>query len=227
MRVNSVDDGLSANGHRFRIKIRYRRRGRVFFRFLVCHGTADVAQFARYVTWTTRVLFVLPAILGSPIAGADGGHAVSASASWAAFSARGKKVGTMQPPELSSPLGGSLAGIYEWSLSSDFSLRAEAAGAAFYAEGAASYVGFGDLGVTYRFDVLKYVPYAFAGLGGIVSTGGAIDRNATFVVALGGGLDVLVNRDRSWGVEARVASFASDVTVFTLGLRGTVRWGYL
>lgn len=132
----------------------------------------------------------------------------------------------MQPPEIPSYLGGSLAAIYEWSLSSDFSVRAEVAGAAISHEGAASFVGLGDIGFTYRFDVLKYVPYAFAGLGGIASGGGAIDRDTTFVVALGGGLDVLVNRDKSWGIEARVASFASDVTVFTLGLRGTVRWGY-
>lgn len=172
------------------------------------------------------MVFALPAIVGSATADADGDHAVSASASWAAFSARGKKVGTMQPPELTSYVGGSLAGIYEWSLSSDFSLRAELAGAIFHRDGAASYVGLGDAGFTYRFDVLKYVPYAFVGLGGIVSGGGAIDRDATFVISLGGGLDVLVNRDRSWGIEARVASFASDVTVFTLGLRGTVRWGY-
>lgn len=132
----------------------------------------------------------------------------------------------MQPPEITSYVGGSVAATYEWSLSSDFSLRTELAGAVFHADSAASYIGLADLGFTYRFDVLKYVPYAFVGLGGIASGGGAIDRDATFVVALGGGLDVLVNRDRSWGVEARVASFASDVNVFTLGLRGTVRWGY-
>jgi len=46
------------------------------------------------------------------------------------------------------------------------------------------------------------------------------------VLALGGGLDVLASREKSWGVEARLASFGGDVTIFTVGLRATKRWGY-
>jgi hypothetical protein len=43
---------------------------------------------------------------------------------------------------------------------------------------------------------------------------------------VGGGLDVLAGRDRSWGIEGRLASFGGDVTIFSIGVRGSVRWGY-
>lgn len=178
------------------------------------------------MTWTSHLLYVLPAILLPAAAHADGEHAVSATVGWGAFTARGKKVGTMEPPSLTSYLGATAAAMYERAISGDFSLRGELAGGAFDGDGI-SYFGLADAGVVYRFDVLKYVPYAFCGIGGIISGGGSIDRGTTFVVALGGGLDILTSRERSWGVEARLASFASDVTVFTLGLRGTIRWGYL
>lgn len=178
------------------------------------------------MTWTLRLLFALPAIAVSVPARGDGEHALSAAGGWAAVTARGKRIGKMEPPAVTSYAGATLAGEYERSISSDFSLRGELAGGIFGGDGT-SYVGLADAGVVYRFDVLKYVPYAFLGIGGIISGGGSIDRDTTFVVALGGGLDVLTSRERSWGVEARLASFASDVTVFTLGLRGTIRWGYL
>jgi len=127
--------------------------------------------------------------------------------------------------------GGSLGFTYEHSLSTDFSLRGELAGAMFYggnseAQSALSGAGLVDIGATFRFDVLKYVPYAFGGVGALLTGGGPIDRDPQIVFAVGGGLDILLSRKRSWGVEARVASFLGDVTVFTLGVRGTHRWGY-
>jgi len=84
----------------------------------------------------------------------------------------------------------------------------------------------GDAGVVFRFDVLKFVPYAFGGLGGIMAGGGPIDRGTDFVLVVGGGVDWLQSRERSLGLEARVASFGGDVTVVTFGVRGTVRWGF-
>jgi hypothetical protein len=89
-----------------------------------------------------------------------------------------------------------------------------------------SFAGLADAGITFRFDVLKYVPYAFGGVGGVFSGGGPIDNGADFVLCVGGGLDVLQSRSRSWGVEGRLASFGGDITLFTVGLRGTIRWGY-
>jgi hypothetical protein len=79
----------------------------------------------------------------------------------------------------------------------------------------------------FRFDVLQVVPYLFAGLGGVVSGGGPLDRGADFVLVVGGGVDWLMSRERSIGLEARLASFGGDITVATFGVRGTLRWGEL
>lgn len=168
----------------------------------------------------------------SAYAQAEGERSLSASLGWATFSAPGKPVGRMAPPTLTPDLGGALAIAYEHSISTDLALRAEAAGGVFYGGGQAmqgktSFAVLGDAGVEFRFDVLKFVPYAFAGLGGVSAGGGPIDRGADFVLVVGGGLDWLQRRERSYGLEARVASFGGDITVVTFGLRGTLRWGFL
>jgi len=169
-------------------------------------------------------------LLASP-AWAEGERALSAGLSYATFSVPGKAMGNMSPPTLSPDAGGALSASYERAIGSDFSLRGELAGAVFYGgnsktQGAVSYAGLVDAGVTFRFDILKYVPYAFGGVGGVFTGGGPIDKGADFVLVVGGGLDWLRSRSESWGIEGRLASFGSDVTVFTLGVRGTVRWGY-
>lgn len=128
-------------------------------------------------------------------------------------------------------VGGALAGIYEHAVGSDFSLRGELAGGLFYGgheedDSALSYAALVDVGAVYRFDVLKYVPYAFGGVGAVMTSGGPIGSHTTLVLAVGGGLDVLASREKSWGIEARLASFGGDVTIVTLGLRATTRWGY-
>lgn len=162
---------------------------------------------------------------------AEGESALSLGLSWATFSAPGKKSGSQQPPAVSPDAGGTLSLSYERAFGTDFALRAEAAGGAFYGgaqkgESNVSYAALGDVGVTYRFDVLKYVPYAFGGIGGVYAGGGPIDHGADWVLAVGGGLDDLLSRDRSFGIEARLASFGGDITLFTIGVRGTLRWGY-
>ncbi len=60
----------------------------------------------------------------------------------------------------------------------------------------------------------------------MVTSGGLIGDQTNFVLAVGGGLDVLVSRSSSWGGELELASFGGDVTIFTIGLRATHRWGY-
>lgn len=164
-------------------------------------------------------------------ASADGDRAVSASLGWATFSAPGEAMGNQAPPSLSPDIGGVLAVTYEHSISTDFSLRAELAGGVFYGGAMAmqtgtSYALLGDAGVAYRFDVLKFVPYAFGGLGAVATGGGPLDAGADLVLVVGGGLDWLRSRERSVGLEARVASFVGDLTVVTFGVRGTVRWGF-
>ncbi len=164
---------------------------------------------------------------------AENERAVSVGLGWATFSVPGKPVGNMAPPTLSPDVGGTLSLTYERAVGSDLMLRASLAGGVFYGghdedeeQTATSYAALGDVGIVFRFDVLKYVPYAFGGIGAVASGGGPIDQGLDFVLALGGGLDVLSSRSRSYGIEAKLASFGGDITVFTLGVRGTVRWGY-
>jgi hypothetical protein len=180
----------------------------------------------------TRAVVIAAILYATAPARAEGERALSIGLGWATFSTPGKKVGSMEPPAVGPDVGGSLSLIYERAIGSDFALRGELATGLFYGgtidpkQSNTSYAAIGDVGAVFRFDTLKYVPYAFAGIGGLVSGGGPIDRGAQLVLAIGGGLDVLASRSRSWGIEGRLASFGGDVTIFTFGVRGTVRWGY-
>ena len=162
---------------------------------------------------------------------ADSEKAASVSLGWATFSATGEAEGDMAPPSVVPDLGGSASVMYEQMIGSDLGLRAEGAFGLFYGgqaedQAATSYAAVGDAGVVFRFDVLKYVPYAFGGLGAVVTWGGPIGSRVAPVLSIGGGLDILASRQHSYGFEARLASFGGDVTVFTLGIRATTRWGY-
>jgi len=165
-------------------------------------------------------------------AAAEGERAFSVGLGWATFSTPGEPtMENMEPPAITPSVGGALSLTYEHAIGSDFSLRAEGSYGMFYGgntdkQTAVSHAVLGDFGGVFRFDVLKYVPYAFAGLGAVYTTGGPITGGSSLVLAVGGGLDVLVDRAKSWGVEARLASFGGDVTIFTIGVRGTRRWGY-
>lgn len=188
------------------------------------------------MAWTSRALVLLPVIGLAAPAYADGDdRALSLGLSGATFSEPGKPTHNQQPTTITPDGGLVLSLSYEHAFSTDFSLRGELAGGGFHGgqninpknTDAFSWLGLADVGVTFRFDVLKWVPYGFGGLGVMASTGGALDNGFQPVLVVGGGLDILVNRSWSWAVEARVAGFASDTTVFTIGLRGTRRWGYL
>ncbi len=153
-------------------------------------------------------------------------EALSLSAGWATYSTLGEPPMPMKtPPTLTPDFGLHLSIGYERSVSREVSLRAELTGGLFAAEDWA-YAAVGDAAAVYRVDVVKYVPYGFAGVGAVATSGAPIDDGVDWVVVIGGGLDVLASRSRSWGVEGRLASFAGDTTVFTLGLRSTARWGY-
>jgi len=165
-------------------------------------------------------------------AAAENDRALSAGVGWATFSTPGEKMGNMEPPELTPDVGGAVTVTFERAIGTDFVLRAELAGGLFYGgiqdpktQSNVSYAGLGSVGAVVRFDVLKYVPYAFGGLGAVASTGGPIATDVDLVLVVGGGLDVLASRERSWGVEGKLASFGGDITAFTLGVRATHRWG--
>lgn len=162
---------------------------------------------------------------------AENERAISAGLGYATFSTLGEAMNNMEPPALSPDWGGALSLTYERMIGSDFGLRADLAGGLFRGgntmkQSRGSYAAIADVGVVFRFDILHVVPYAFGGLGAVASAGGPLDRGANVVLVVGGGLDWLRSRSRSYGLEVRLASFASDVTVVTVGVRATTRWGF-
>jgi hypothetical protein len=169
------------------------------------------------------------------MAHAEGESAASLSLGYATFSTPGTKMGTMEPPALSPDFGLTLSGVFERSVSTDFELRAEAAFAYFHGgeemtESPSSYAGLVDVGFVFRFDVLKDVPYAFGGIGVMKSAGGPIERDLQGLFVIGGGLDILTSREHSWGAELRLGfdfgGDTSNVSLVTLSLRHTYRWGF-
>ena len=124
-----------------------------------------------------------------------------------------------------SAAGASLGVVYEYVLTDEISLRGELLGAGFPGV-PGGWLTLGTVGLTYRFDVLKYVPYGYAEAGGLFGFGGELDGTQQATVTIGAGLDVLRSRTRSWGVFGALSSFAGDVTLFQLGFRGTTRWGF-
>ncbi|MEZ4368113.1 MAG: hypothetical protein R2939_17800 [Kofleriaceae bacterium] len=144
-----------------------------------------------------------------------------------------------------APAGGAVLAVeYERAFGEAFSLRGELAGA-IYGGGGLAYAGMADVGLVYRLDVLKYVPYlvvaAGVAYGGGGPLGGDLDDDGDAecepgdadcggglvpLVQAGAGLDVLRSRDTSWGVELRFAPPLADTTFMSLGVRYTRRWGY-
>jgi hypothetical protein len=175
---------------------------------------------------------VLATAVSAVRARADGDRALSLGLGFATFSLPAPAKATKTPTELSPDWGAGLSLAYEHGFSTDLSFRGEVLGAFFNGgnlknESPWSFAGLADVGVAFRFDVLSYVPYAFAGVGGVYAAGGPIDTSPQPVVVLGGGVDWLKSRDRSYGLlEVRLASFAGDITLFTIGFRASVRWGY-
>lgn len=129
-----------------------------------------------------------------------------------------------------SPDGGVLGLDYERGFSDSMSLRASG-GVGMYpfddGDLSASYSGHATLGLTYLFDVLKYVPYANLGAGAIVLTGGPVeDTTVKALLELGLGLDILHSRSFSYGIQVRLESFIQETSFFTAGVRATWRWGF-
>lgn len=176
-----------------------------------------------------RVLLALLATASPAVA--DSEQALSLGLGFASFSAPGEPAMNMAPTTTSPDWGSGLFASYERMIGTDVGFRIDAAGALFRGgntemQTTTSRAFLGDAGLVFRFDVLHVVPYAFAGLGVVHSTGGPIDRGVDYLVQIGGGVDWLRSRKRSYGLEVRLASFADDVTFFTIGIRGTQRWGF-
>ena len=84
----------------------------------------------------------------------------------------------------------------------------------------------GTVGLVYRIDILKYVPYVAVSAGGLGVAGGPFATGVEPALRLGGGVDILQSRSRSYGLTVAMTSFASATTTLAIGLRSTWRWGY-
>jgi hypothetical protein len=118
------------------------------------------------------------------------------------------------------------AADYEYGWNDTLWLRASVTGGYFsVAEGAAWSTG-GIVGITYAFDVLRYVPFLHAGVGALVIGGDGVDTDVRPVVELGLGLNVLEGRTFSWGVVAHFDGTYSKAIFFSIGPRLAWRWGF-
>ncbi len=151
----------------------------------------------------------------------EGESALSPSLGWAGYATTDK-----DGKAVSSTIGLGAGATYERGISEALSWRVSIFGAGFTADKGRSVAAWGAAGIVYRFDVLKYVPYVEVSVGGIWIDGATLHNGTDPLLELGGGLDILSSRDRSWGVEARLGSFAGDTTILTIGARTTWRWGY-
>jgi hypothetical protein len=132
--------------------------------------------------------------------------------------------GTYAIPDY-NPHGMVLGAEYERGFSDALAWRVSGGAGGYTLDGQRSYSGHLTVGLTYLFDVLKYVPYANLGVGGIV-LGGGMNTQVKGLIEIGAGLDVLHSRSFSYGVQLRFESFANQTAFFTAGLRATWHWGF-
>lgn len=154
-----------------------------------------------------------------PAAAGEDDRSLSVSASYATYSI----------PD-HAPSGAALGLEYEHGFSDSMSFRVDAGGGVYFAnlaeDSSTSYSTHATVGLTYIFDVVRYVPYATVGVGAIRIFGGGQDPTLNGLVEFGIGLDVLESRSFSWGVQARLESFVQETSFFTAGVRATYRWGF-
>lgn len=137
--------------------------------------------------------------------------------------------GTYSVPD-HTPDGAVIGVDYERGFSDAMSVRASGGIGAYVLDNddmGTSYSAHATVGLTYLFDVLKYVPYVNVGVGGIVLTGGPLeDTKLSALLELGVGLDILHSRTFSYGVQARLETFIQETAFFSAGVRATYRWGF-
>lgn len=174
------------------------------------------------VTATAAVLGLVGAALDPTAARAgDGETAVSAAAGFATYATPDED----DEATLTPTAGAALQATYERGFGDYAAWRAHLGGA-IYGGGGVVGSGLATIGLSYRLDVLRYVPYAAVGVGVLVRGGGPFATGVEPALEVGGGVDVLRGRARSWGVAAAITSFASDTTTLTVTVRSTWRWGY-
>lgn len=122
--------------------------------------------------------------------------------------------------------GGVLTLEYQRGFEDTLWWRVAAAGGLYDGPAGLAWSGQATVGLTYAFDVLRWVPYLNAGVGALAVGGGGFETELVPLVELGGGLDVLQSRTWSWGVAGSVNYFTNEILRGTIGLRVTYRWGF-
>jgi hypothetical protein len=162
------------------------------------------------IVLTAAALVALPA----PVQAADGERALSLGLGYATYT---------QPDY--NPHGAVLGMDFERGFSDALSWRVSGGAGAYYRDGL-SFSGHLTIGLTYLFDVLKYVPYANAGIGGIIIGSGERDIDVSPLAEIGVGLDILRSRTASYGVYIRFETLLQETSFLTAGVRSTWRWGF-
>lgn len=157
---------------------------------------------------------------GSAHAG-DGERAVSVGAGYATYATPNAD----DDETLAPTAGAALTATYERGFGTDTWWRADLVLGGYLGGGAAG-SALATLGLTYRVDVLKYVPYLEAGVGALARAGGPFETGVEPALRIGVGVDWLRGRDRSHGVAVSLTSFASATTTLAITVRSTWRWGY-
>ena len=85
---------------------------------------------------------------------------------------------------------------------------------------------FASTGLTYAFDVVRYVPYLHLGVGAAWLWRDGQHHDITPAADFASGIDFLANRTRSYGLVARVVTSFTNETVYTVGFRVAHRWGF-
>lgn len=162
------------------------------------------------------LLFAVLLAMPAPGLAADGERALSATLGYATYTLAG-----------ANPHGAALGLDYERGFSDALSWRISGGGGIYYRDGL-TYSGQLTAGLTYLFDVLKYVPYVNVGLGGIVvvDIGGDPAADIHPLAEIGAGLDILRDRTSSFGVYVRFETLLQETSFFTAGVRSTWRWGF-
>ena len=151
----------------------------------------------------------------------EGERAVSVAAGYATYATPDDEMMTT----LSPTAGAAVSVGYERALGDEVSWRADLLLAGYLGGGAAG-SALGTVGLVYRIDVLKYVPYVDVGVGVLARGGGPFETGVEPALRIGGGVDLLQSRSRSVGLVVVMTSFASTTTTLAVGLRTTWRWGY-
>ena len=172
-------------------------------------------KFACPVAGTALAALLLCA--GGVARASEGERALSVNAGYATYSSGDDR----------NPHGGAVGVGYEYSLSDALWLRGAATGGAYVDDGSSAWSSHATFGVTYVFDVLRYVPYANIGAGVLLTDSGADSAPIAVdpIVEIGVGLDVLSRRERSYGGFLRVSAL-SDTTLFWAGARVSWRSGF-